>query len=475
MIACGGWPPESQHLTRLRLQRSATLDSARGHVTDRITPSPIPPDAVHATIDAHLIGDGMPLVFDLQNSHGSWVVDSGTGREYLDFYAFFASLPLGFHHPAFQTPENRERLYAAAIHKPANSDVASAELAGFVRAFAREAMPPPFQHLFLIDGGALAVENGLKAAFDWKAQKNRAAGRSAPGSQILHFRQAFHGRSGYTMSLTNTQPVKVAHYPKFDWPRVTNPTLRFPVSPEEVERVAVLEAQALQEIEEAFAANPHEIAAIIIEPIQGEGGDNHFRGEFLARLREVDDRQEALLIFDEVQTGFGGTGRMWAFQHFGVTPDIICFGKKTQVCGIMTGPRLDEVPDNVFTVSSRINSTWGGSLTDMVRCQIILDVMRDENLVQNAATVGAHLQQRLRDLQTEFPAALRNARGRGLMCAFDCPDAASRDAILTRALEHGVLLLRSGDCALRMRPALTLSPAEVDEGYERLRNALRDG
>ena len=439
-------------------------------MTDRVAP-----EDVHATIGAHLIGDGMSLVFDLQKSHGSWVVDAATGREYLDFYGFFASLPLGFQHPAFQAPANRERLYSAAIHKPANSDVHSMELAGFVRTFAREAMPPPFQHLFLIDGGALAVENSLKAAFDWKAHKNRAAGRSPGGTQILHFRQAFHGRSGYTMSLTNTQPIKVAHYPKFNWPRVINPKLRFPVTAEETQRVAAVEEQALQEIEAAFAAHPHDIAAIIIEPIQGEGGDNHFRGEFLARLRELADAREALLIFDEVQTGFGGTGRMWAFQHFGVTPDILCFGKKTQVCGIMAGPRLDEVPDNVFTVSSRINSTWGGSLTDMVRCQIILEVMRNEDLVQNAASVGAHLQQRLRDLAAEFPASVCNARGRGLMCAFDCPDTETRESLLARALDRGVLLLRSGDTALRMRPALTLAKAEVDEGYERLRDVMAAG
>lgn len=435
----------------------------------------VAPQDVHATIGAHLIGDGLPLVFDLQHSHGSRVVDAATGTEYVDFYGFFASLPLGFNHPAFQEAANRERLYAAAIHKPANSDVASAELAGFVKTFAREAMPPPFRHLFLIEGGALAVENSLKAAFDWKVHKNLAAGRPPGGSQILHFREAFHGRSGYTMSLTNTQPVKVAHYPKFDWPRVTNPKLRFPLTAGEADRVASVEARALREIDAAFEAQPNDIAAIIIEPIQGEGGDNHFRGEFLSQLRAVADAREALLIFDEVQTGLGGTGRMWAYQHFDVTPDILCFGKKTQVCGIMAGPRLDEVPDNVFTVSSRINSTWGGGLTDMVRCQIILDVMREHDLVQNAATVGAHLQQRLRELGEEFPTSVGNVRGRGLICAFDCPDTDTRDALLTRAQAQGLLLLPTGDTGLRMRPALTLTAADVDEGYRRLRRAVADG
>ena len=319
--------------------------------------SSVPPEMVHQTIKRHLIGDGFPIVLDLNQSRGSWIADAASGVRYLDFYSFFASLPLGFHHPAFHTPQNSQNLFAAAIHQPSNSAAHTRELASFVETFAQHAMKEPFRHLFFIEGGAMAVENGLKTAFDWKVRKNLAAGRGPLGTQVIHFQQAFHGRSGYTLSLTNTQPVKTDYFPKFDWPRIPNPRLRFPVTEQEVERVAAEERRAILAIQEAFRRHPHDIAAIIIEPIQCEGGDNHFRGEFLRELREIADQAGAILIFDEVQTGFGMTGKFWALEHFDVTPDIVCFGKKSQVCGIMAGPRIDEVPDNVFRVSARINST----------------------------------------------------------------------------------------------------------------------
>ncbi len=441
-----------------------------------MTPTPrIRADQAHATLKQYLIADGFPIVFDYDRSHGAWVVDAQDGREYLDCYGFFASLPLGFNHPAFLRPENQRRLLRAAVHKPTNSDADSVDLATFVAAFAREAMPPPFRRLFFIEGGALAVENALKVAFDWKVRKNLAAGRGEVGHKVLHFRQAFHGRSGYTMSLTNTVPKKTAYFPKFDWPRVSNPALRFPIDAAETARVTAAEKAAVAEIERAFERDPHDIAAIIIEPIQCEGGDNHFRAEFLAELRCIADVRDALLIFDEVQTGFGTTGRLWCWQHFGVVPDVVAFGKKTQVCGIMVGPRIDTVEDNVFKVSSRINSTWGGGMTDMARCAIILEVYRQEGVIENAARVGEHLLGVLRGVQEQFPKVVSNARGRGLLCAIDLPSTEYRDALIKRCRGHGLLTLACGERSLRLRPALTLSASEADEVGVRLAKALRAG
>ncbi|HLU47443.1 MAG TPA: L-lysine 6-transaminase, partial [Planctomycetota bacterium] len=341
--------------------------------------------------------------FDLEKSRGSWIHDEVTGDRFVDFYTFFASLPLGFAHPAFDEPENQRRLAQAARYKPSNSDAHTEALARFVDAFGRRAMPEGFRHLFFVEGGALAIENALKAAFDWKVRRNLARGRGEIGTRVLHFREAFHGRSGYTLSLTNTLPVKTMYFPKFDWPRVSNPKLRFPIDAAEEERVAREEEKALAEIEAAFERHPHDIAAIIIEPIQGEGGDNHFRPEFLRALRRVADEHDALYIVDEVQTGFGATGSLWAFQSLGFTPDIVCFGKKTQVCGLFAGPRIDEVEENVFTVSSRINSTWGGGLVDMVRCEIILDVIEREPILENVTRMGEHFVSRLRELEKRYP------------------------------------------------------------------------
>jgi L-lysine 6-transaminase len=436
-------------------------------------PSPIPAELVHPTIQKRMIGDGFPLVVDLANSRGSWLVDLESGERYLDLYSFFASLPLGFNHPALHEPRNAAKLLAAAAHKPSNSDAHTPELASFVECFSQRAMPEPFRHLFFVEGGAMAVENALKTAFDWKVRKNLAAGRGPLGKQILHFRQAFHGRSGYTLSLTNTQPVKTDYFPKFFWPRVANPKLRFPLSPAEMLRVAEEETRALDEIRAAFRLHPHDIAAIIIEPIQSEGGDNHFRGEFLRALRKVADDEDAFLIFDEVQCGFGLTGKFWAYEHFGVVPDAICFGKKAQVCGILVGPRVDEVADNVFKVSSRINSTWGGGLTDMVRCEIILETIETERLVENAANVGGRLLARLEELGREVPERVSNVRGRGLLCAFDAATPEARNSLLQRAREKRLLLLPCGEKSIRLRPALTFTGEEADEAIHRLREAVR--
>jgi L-lysine 6-transaminase len=362
----------------------------------------------------------------------------------------------------------RRSLMNAALANPANSDVYSAEYAGFVDTFRRVAVPDEFRYLFFVAGGALAVENAMKAAFDWKAQLNGARGLEGGADKVLHFKDAFHGRSGYTLSVTNTDPTKTALFPKFDWPRVSNPALHFPV---DEETVLAAEAKTVAEIEEAFRADPHGIAAILIEPIQSEGGDHHFRPEFLQELRRLADEHEALLIFDEVQTGMGITGTMWAFQGLDVTPDLVAFGKKTQVCGIMSTTRIDEVESNVFHVSSRINSTWGGNLVDMVRCARYLQIIEEDRLVDNAARVGAYLLEGIQRLQLDHD-GMSNVRGRGLLIAFDLPDGGTRDAVRTECWERGLATLVCGPRSLRFRPSLTFSEADADRALEILEEVL---
>jgi L-lysine 6-transaminase len=310
----------------------------------------------------------------------------------------------------------------------------------------------------------VAVENALKAAFDWKAQRNRSRGIEGGADKILHFQNAFHGRTGYTLSVTNTDPLKVADFPKFAWPRISSPALHFPV---DAAAVAAAERQACAEIEAAFAADPHGIAAILIEPIQCEGGDRHFRPEFLARLREYADRYDALLIFDEVQTGFGTAGSMWAFQQLGVTPDLLAFGKKTQICGFMSTRRIDVVERNVFHVSSRLNSTWGGNLADMVRGARYLQIMVEDNLVENARRVGATFLAGLQNLAARVP-EITNPRGRGFLLAFDLPDTAARDAGRKALWDAGLACLSCGPRSIRFRPPLTFGEAEVQRALETL-------
>jgi L-lysine 6-transaminase len=430
---------------------------------------------VHAVLARHILADGFDIVFDFDRSHGAWIYDSRAGRELLDFCTFFASTPIGYNHPGMQAPDFLKVLHRVAQLKPSQSDVYTVEFAAFVETFARLAVPGYLPHLFFVEGGALAVENTLKTAFDWKVRRNRARGiPGEKGQQILHFKEAFHGRSGYTLSLTNTDPVKTDLFPKFEWPRVHNPKLRFPTTPEVERDVAAGEERALAEIEKAFADHPDDIAAILIEPIQGEGGDNHFRPEFLQALQGRAREHDAFFIVDEVQTGVGLTGRMWAHEHYGIRPDALAFGKKTQVCGCLVGPKVDEEPQNVFKVRSRINSTWGGGLTDMVRFGRFLEIIEEERLVENARLVGDRLLDGLRGIEAETSGQVSNARGRGLMIAFDLPTPEIRDRLHRKLVAGGLLLLTCGVRSIRFRPPLSLQAAEAEAALDIVRRSVKE-
>ena len=429
------------------------------------------PDRVQETLSRSMLVDGFDLVLDLKRSAGSYLVDARDGRRYLDMFTFVASSALGMNHPALADDEEfRAELVEAALNKPSNPDVSTVAMAGFVETFARVLGDPALPHLFFVEGGALAVENALKVAFDWKSRHNQARGLD-PGlaTRVLHLRGAFHGRSGYTLSLTNTKPVSVARFPKFDWPRIDAPFIRPGL---DAAAMDALEAESLRQARAAFEAHPHDIACFLAEPIQGEGGDRHFRPEFFKAMRGLCDEYDALLIFDEVQTGCGLTGTPWAYQQLDVQPDVVAFGKKTQVCGIMAGGRVDEIADNVFAVASRLNSTWGGNLADMVRARRILEVIEADELFDHAAEQGRYLLARLDELARDFPAIVVDPRGRGLMCAFSLPTTADRDDVIRELWQRSVIVLPSGEDGIRFRPALTVSRGEIDRAISAVRGAL---
>ena len=424
------------------------------------------------TIGSRMLADGMDLIIDLDKSHGSWLVDGRNGREYLDLFSMFASMSVGYNHPYIL--KNNDRLLRSVINKPTNSDIYTMEMAEFVETMGKIAQPDYLPHSFYVEGGALGVENALKTAFDWKVQKNMSKGIKGKGNQIIHLSECFHGRTGYTLSLTDSPDKrKTKYFPKFKWPRVINPKIQFPMNAENLENVISLEEQSIRQVKDAIYDNQDDIAALIVEPIQGEGGDNHFRGEYLQALRELALENEFLLIFDEVQTGIGITGKMWAHQNFDeAIPDIIAFGKKTQCCGIFCGTRIDEVEDNVFNISSRLNSTWGGNLADMVRFTLYLEIIENEGLVEKSAESGAYLLKHLENLQNDYYPLVSNARGRGLFCAFDLPDGDVRDSVVNNIMDEGAVILGSGVKTIRFRPHLNISQNEIDLGISMIKNSL---
>lgn len=430
---------------------------------------------VHNVLKRHILADGFDIVLDLEKSSGPYLHDAKTGKNYLDFFTFFASNPLGMNHPKVSGNEEfKQKIARVALHNPSNSDIYTREMAEFLDTFDRVGIPSHLPHAFFVAGGALAVENALKVAFDWKVQKNFAKGyREEKGHMIMHFEQAFHGRTGYTMSLTNTEPNKVAYFPKFKWPRISNPKTIFPLNNVNLADVEHREKIAITQAERYFELHKDDIAAILIEPIQGEGGDNHFRIEFHQALRMLADKHDALLIYDEVQTGVGLTGKFWAHEHY-VKPDVIAFGKKAQVCGILAGTRVDDIETNVFKKSSRINSTWGGNLVDMVRFQRYLEVIEEDKLVENAANQGAYLIERLHEFQLKFEDVIKSIRGKGLMCAFDFPDPHSRNEFIRSCTHNGLMILPCGTHSVRFRPPLSVQKEHLDEGMQIIEKSLKE-
>ena len=440
---------------------------------------------VKKSLSRNILADGFDPILDLEKSHDSWIVDKRDGKEFLDMFSMYASGCVGYNHPKIL--ENKDLLANVSLFKPTLSDIYTTEYADFLDVFNDVAIPNYLKNTFFIEGGSLAVENALKVAFDWKVRKNLSKGIEDKGYKVLHFKEAFHGRTGYTLSLTNTDPVKTKYFPKFDWPRIENPYLSFPINDQVLSDVKQKEELAVKQIKEALNNCPDDIAALIIEPIQGEGGDNHFRCEFFQTLRTLADENEFLLIYDEVQTGVGITGKMWAHQHFSgcnlncncskklnSLPDIISFGKKAQVCGILVGDRINDVENNVFKKSSRINSTFGGNLTDMIRFKIILETIKDFNLLDKVKENGNYLLNKINKLENEFPAFITNSRGLGLFCSFDLPSSIERDKFTAEAYKNHLLILGCGNKSIRFRPHLTVTIQEIDFAIDVIRKSINN-
>lgn len=437
----------------------------------------VAPNQVNETLSKHVLADGFDLTYDMGQSQGTYIYDSKYNRRLLDFFTCFASVPLGYNHPKMVNDEGfKNNLLMAAMANPSNSDVYTQQYAEFVKTFGAIGIPSYLPHAFFIAGGGLAVENAIKVAMDWKVQKNFAKGyQQEKGFKVLHFEKAFHGRTGYTLSLTNTSPDKTKWFAKFDWPRVSVPTVKFPLENGNLENAIHSEEASIAQIKQAFAAHKDDICAIIVEPIQSEGGDNHLREEFLIQLRSIADENDAFLIYDEVQTGVGLTGKFWCHQHFSekARPDILAFGKKMQVCGILVGDKVDQVENNVFNVPSRINSTWGGNLVDMVRATQILQIVQDDQLCDHAAAVGGYLKTQLEGLAAKYE-QISNVRGKGLLCAFDLPDTTMRNNFIKKGLDKNVMFLGCGPQTIRFRPALIIEKEHIDEGVEVMNKVLAD-
>jgi L-lysine 6-transaminase len=429
---------------------------------------------------------------DLWNSHGSYLRDS-SGTEYLDMCCFFSSSPIRYDHPRMRDPSFMEKIAKVAICRTSLGDFWIEEMADFIDIFREIATPAYMHHFFFIDGGSLAVENAMKAAFDWKVRLNIKNGKikndpqeeNQPlGTKIIYFENSFHGRSGYTLSMTHTSdPRKYKYFPKFDWFKAEAPVYHFNNDGRIINQTEVQQQQkeSLDSIQTHLQNHGDDIAAIVIEPIQCEGGDRHIPIPFFAGLRQLADRFNVLLIFDEVQTGFGATGKMWGHEHFGkdALPDLIAFSKKSQVGGIMANyDKFSIIKENVFgndpACKSRLNSTWGGNPVDMVRAARFLTIIQEENLLENAQKVGAILLNGIQDLCRRFSNFITNPRGRGLIIGFDAvSEKYDKLALWSAFKDEKLLCLVCGQKTVRLRPHLDLTQEEARDVLQRMTRALQ--
>ena len=299
---------------------------------------------------------------------------------------------------------------------------------------------------------------------DWKYQKN---GDNNEDLSIAHFTKAFHGRSGYTMSLTNTEPHKTKNFTKFNWPRFL-PSIKTGTPPQNQK---VYDEFAIGEVEKYFKEHHKSIAGLIIEPIQCEGGDRHFTKYFLQNLQRLCNEHDVLFILDEVQTGFYTTGKTWCFQHYDLEPDLVCFGKKSQQCGVFGGKRLDEIQNHCFNTSGRLGSTWGGNHIDMIRSSKIIDIIKEDNLELNATERGNQWSDEMKMIQSN---KIKNIRNLGLIMSFDCESTEKRNQLLDILKKNKLLALGAGENTIRMRPNLAVSKTDISKCVQKIIKGLEE-
>lgn len=375
------------------------------------------------------------IKIDFKKSHGSYLFDKNSQVEFLDFFGFFSSLPLGYNHRIFKEKEFIDTISRISNIKVANNAIETDERVQFLEKFSKYA-GMDFKYFHFCCTGALAVESALKVAIDYKKSKR---------PMVISFKGSFHGINCWGLATDRFFPIdlRLETCPEVNWPKVNN----------------------IDEIKKFIEKNGNRnVAAILVEPIQCTFGDRYFPLDFFAQLRKLSDENNIPLIFDEIQTGFGVSGRMWYYQHLNIEPDILIFGKKSQAAGIMAKEKFG----NIFKSPARkLKVTFDGELIDMVRCMYILEAYEKYNILNNVQERSAELVAGLKEINQ-----LKNVRACGLLIAFDFEAQKQRDAFFDRMIDKRFMCNKTVSKTIRLRPNLNLSSNEVQEALERIKSAF---
>ena len=458
----------------------------------------------HALLEAarHSLFYSLPVAFDPAEGTGCYLAtvdrdERGEPWRFIDMGALIATRVFGENDPKLT-----EAILAdlpAVVNRYAHSEYQTVLSLRFKAALDQLAPTGTPRH-FVVNTGAEAVENAIKAALLVRA---RTAGVKE-GGVIVSFEGAFHGRTLGALAVTHRKKARLG-FPTFDWPQAIFPTedLRAPAATQRREERSLrqvwqtMEGQNRRETFadelgriDAFLAQPGDlaqfiavererlgaeslkraqrVAAVIIEPIQGEGGVRLASARFFRRLRLLTLIHDVPLIFDEVQTGFGATGKMWAHDHFDLPapPDVVTWAKKAQNGVLFVSGALAVF----FQEEKKFNTTWEGDPVGMLRLMATMDRLD----LEQVRRTGAAARVALEGLHARYPELILKVRGLGVMLAFDVARSDWRDVLRDRAFRRGLILLPAGERALRFYPRYDTPDSTIQEAVKILAAAVED-